>query len=76
MWSPLLSGCGHPLLGGHWGLLETANHRKNHSKLLKKIVLKLKTSCKTIKTNKFSHLSFQNSDRSNAVVTSGAYRGF
>ena len=49
------------------------NYKKNHQKLqnLKKIGSKLKTTCKTFKTDKFSHPSYQ----SDTVVTSGVLRG-
>ena len=51
---------------------------KIHPKLQnqKKFDQKPKTLCKTIKTDKFSHPSCQNPNRSTTVVTSGAYRSF
>ena len=42
----------------------------------KKIRSKPKTACKTVKTYNCSHPSSQNPNRSHAVLTSGAYRGF
>ena len=49
------------------------NYKKNHQKLqnLKKIRSKSKTTCKNLKTDKFSHPSYQ----SDTVVTSRAFRG-
>ena len=41
-----------------------------------KIRSKPKTACKTVKTGKYSHPSYQNPNRSDTVVTSGACRGF
>ena len=40
----------------------------------KKIRSKPKTACKTVKTDTFSHPSYYNPDRSDTVMTSGAYR--
>ena len=42
----------------------------------KKIGSKPKTASKTVKTDEFSHTSYQNFNRSDIVVTSRAYRGF
>ena len=55
------------------------NHKtveKNHPKPKnrKKIRSKPKTACKTVKTDTFSHPSYYNPDRSDTVMTSGAYR--
>lgn len=41
----------------------------------KKIGSKPKTASKTVKTDEFSHTSYQNFSRSDIVVTSRAYRG-
>ena len=42
----------------------------------KKIRSKPKTACKTVKADKFSHPSYQNPNRSDIEVTSGAKRRF
>ena len=48
----------------------------HNRKTAKKIRLEPKTACKTVKTNKCSHPSSQNPNRSDTVLTSGEYRGF
>ena len=52
------------------------NHKivKKIIKNRKKIRSKPKTSCKTVNTGTFSHPSYYNPDRSDTVLTSGAYR--
>lgn len=49
---------------------------KNHTKLQRKNCSKPITACKTIKTNKVSHSSYPNPNRSNTEVKSGAKRDF
>ena len=65
--------------GGHWGLLKPQNRRKKiiqNCKTVKKNCSKPITACKTIKTNKVSHSSYPNPNRSNTEVKSGAKRDF
>ena len=57
------------------------NHKtvgKNHPKPQnrKKMKKKTKTACKTVETEKFSHPSYQNHNRSDTELTNGAKRGF
>ena len=57
------------------------NHKtvgKNHPKPQnrKKMKKKPKTACKTVETEKFSHPSYQNHNRSDTELTNGAKRGF
>ena len=52
---------------------------KNHPQpqnLQKKIRPEPTTACKTVKTDNCSHPSSQNPNRSDTVLTCGAYRGF
>ena len=53
------------------GLLENATKIKKEKNQPQQ-----KTACKTVKTDKFSHPSYQNPNRYDGVVTSGAYGGF
>ena len=63
-------------------MIESIRDRKTveeiirNRKTAKKIRSKPKTACKTVKIDKFSHLTYKHSNRSDTVVTSGAYRGF
>ena len=66
-------------------MIESIRDRKTVEKIIqnrktaKKIRSKPKTACKTVKTvktDKFSHPTYKHSNRSDTVVTSGAYRGF
>ena len=72
--------CGTPLYGSMRGSIrnlkavEKIIHNRKTTK--KKIRLEPKTACKTVKTNKCSHPSSQNPNRSDSVLTSGEYRGF
>ena len=54
--------------------VEKIIHNRKTTK--KKIRLEPKTACKTVKTNKCSHPSSQNPNRSDMVLTNGDYRGF
>ena len=40
------------------------------------MIKKPKTACKTVETEKFSHPSYQNHNRSDTELTNGAKRGF
>ena len=62
-----------PKEGGIEAHQKPQNRKKNHQKP-KKIRSKPKTSCKTVNTGTFSHPSYYNPDRSDTVLTSGAYR--
>lgn len=63
---------------GHWGLLKTTKPLEKSSKTTKpqKNDKKPKTACKTVETEKFSHPSYQNHNRSDTELTNGAKRGF
>ena len=62
--------------GGFGVYYQLENHTKNHPKPQKKNWIKPKTACKTVKTYKFSPPSYQTSNWSDTMATSGAYRGF
>ena len=73
----------HPTLmtnSHRWrGASGSIRNRKTIEKIIqnrKKIGSKPKTASKTVKTDEFSHTSYQNFDRSDIVVKSRAYRGF
>ena len=70
--------CYHCMEGWE-GLLETSKPSKNHPQpqnCNNKYSTRTETACKTVKTDKCSHSSSQNPNRSDTVSTSGAYRGF
>ena len=52
-------------LGSIW--IKPQNRRKKSSKTAKKVRAKPKTVCKTVKTDNFSHLSYQNPNQSDTV---------
>ena len=61
----------HPLTN-----MKLQNQGKKIIQSRKKIRSKPKTACKTVKADKFSHPSYQNPNRSDIEVTSGAKRVF
>ena len=56
--------------------ISTKQKSSTTAKPQKKIRSEPKTACKTLKTDKCSYPSSQNPNRSDTVLTSGAYRGF
>ena len=71
--------CRTPLYGRMWGSIRNLKAVAKSSttvKPQKKIRSEPKTAWKTVKTDKCSYPSSQNPNRSDTVLTSGAYRGF
>ena len=63
-------------MGGSIRNLKAVKKSPTTAKLQYKYSTRTETACKTVKTDKCSHSSSQNPNRSDTVSTNGAYRGF